>query len=172
MKNMTIGKRIIIGFSAILLVVLGLGGFTYQLLIQIKGHSTKITHDCLPGMAVIGDIFSVAQENYILTLKGVLTESTQEKASFAALTQTNVARINQLTNDYNATVTMDKDRELFGEMTGARSLYVTAFKAVAALSNAGKNKEAIELIRTSLQPAYDKFESSIAALVKIGRAHV
>ena len=125
MKNMTIGKRIIIGFSAILLVVLGLGGFTYQHLVNIKGHSTKITVDCLPGMAVITDIHSVAQENYVLTLKGVLTENTQEKASFTALIQTNVARINQLTNDYNATITMAKDRELFGEMIGARFLYVT-----------------------------------------------
>ena len=169
MKNMTIGKRIIIGFSAILLVVLGLGGFTYQHLVNIKGHSTKITVDCLPGMAVITDIHSVAQENYVLTLKGVLTENTQEKASFTALIQTNVARINQLTNDYNATITMAKDRELFGEMIGARFLYVTAFKDVAALSNAGKNKEAIDLIRASLQPAYDKLESIIVALVNFNK---
>jgi methyl-accepting chemotaxis protein len=169
MKNMTIGKRIILGFSATLLVVLGLGGFAYQRLVEIKGHSTKITVDCLPGLAVIGDILNKAQENYMFILRGALTTNAQERATLAALMQTNVAQINQLTNDYNATITMAKDRDLFAELIAARSHFVATLKGVTTLANEGKSTEVLDLIRGTLQPEFDKFESAIEALVDFNK---
>lgn len=171
MKNMTIGKRIILGFSATLLVVLGLGGFAYQRLVEIRGHETRITKDCLPGVVIVGSMLDLAQENGLFLLRGALTENAQEKAEMAELSQTNIALINQLTNDYKGTITMVKDRELFDKMIEARSHYTSTYIKVAALSKEGKNKEAIELFRGTLQPAYTTFEEAIEALVDFKKEH-
>ena len=168
---MTIGKRIILGFSATLLVVLGLGGFAYQRLVEIRGHETRITKDCLPGVVIVGSMLDLAQENGLFLLRGALTENAQEKAEMAELSQTNIALINQLTNDYKGTITMVKDRELFDKMIEARSHYTSTYIKVAALSKEGKNKEAIELFRGTLQPAYTTFEEAIEALVDFKKEH-
>jgi methyl-accepting chemotaxis protein len=165
MKNATIGKRILFGFAVTIAIALALGLFASLKLVEINRHSTKITVDCLPGMATIADICTLAQKNYIATLRHVEAEKPEEKAALMATIQSNIGRINTLTNTYAGTITMPEDRELFAKMVEKRAEFVTAFKAVIALSEAGKNKEAVELVDKRLEGAYEPFQQALDRLV-------
>src|SRR5436309_2514164 len=117
---MTIGKRVILGFSATIAVALSFGMFAYLRLVAIKTHATRITADSLPGMGMISEITSLAEKNYIATLRHVGTEKAEEKAGLMSVIQINIARINKLTNDYAGTITTARHRELFATMIEAR----------------------------------------------------
>jgi methyl-accepting chemotaxis protein len=169
MINLTIAKRIVLGFSGTTAVALALGVFAYTRLLEIKQHSTRITVDCLPGAALIGQITSLAEKNYIATLRHVATEKPEDKAALTAIIQANVARINALTNEYAGTITMARDRELFTAMLAARAGFVDVFKGVGGLSDAGKNQEALRLVNTRLQPAFDTFDHALDALVDFNK---
>lgn len=79
MNSLTIGKRIVLGFAAVIAVVLALGAFAAYELKIIDREAERITVDCLPGMATSAIISNVVQENYILTLSHVLSSDAGEK---------------------------------------------------------------------------------------------
>ena len=169
MKQMTIARRITLGFAATILIVLAFGTFAYMRLLEIRRDAATITTDCLPGTAIIGEIDSLSKLNYILTLRQVAAEKAEAKAVFSATIQTNIARINQLTNSYAGTITTARDRELFTELVAARARYVESLHAVAALSDAGKTKEAQNEINARLQPAFTGYDNAVEALMKLNR---
>lgn len=166
---MTIGKQITLGFASVLAVLALMCGLSHSHIQSITAHSKFLSADALPGLQLIGDFLNFAQENYVNTLKGVLSDDPKEKEEFAAAIAANIVKINDLTNKYSATISLDKDRELFGKVIQARAAYVTAFKAVEALSSAGKNKEAYVVIHDQLQPAYDHLEHAIEELVDFNK---
>ena len=169
MKEMTIARRITLGFAATSIVVLTFGLFAYFRLVEIRTHSATITKDALPGIAMIGEINSLSKKNYILTLRHVATAKAEEKTSLFNLIQTNVARINQLTNDYTATISSPQERELLAKLMESRAKYVTSFKEAVKLSDAGKVKEAQELVDNRLNPAFVVFDNSVEELMAFNK---
>ena len=169
MKQMTIARRITLGFAATLLIVLAFGTFTFVRLIEISRDSSRITNDCLPGMDTSSEINDLVMSNFILTIRMVSSEKAETKSGFFATIQTNTARINQLTNSYAATIITARDRELFGEMIAARARYLGSFHAVTALSDAGKAKEAHDEINARLQRAFDDYNGACDALMDLNR---
>lgn len=166
---MTIAKRITLNSAALIAIILALGVFTFKQLGNIDRHKETILVDCLPGIGLIGDIDQRVSENYILTLRIVLTEDKDARKLYADTIQTNVALINDLTNQYAKTITAEEDKALFARMLEARVGYVTAFKEVAGLSNDGKINEARASIQARLQPAYDGFMGAIDDLIDFNK---
>lgn len=165
MKNWTIGKRIITNSAFLIALVMGLGLFTFNQLHNINRFKDIIVADCLPGLATIGDINDRVSANYILTLRLMQTDDKEAKKHFADQIQTNVLVINDLTNQYEKTVTMEEDRQLFAKAIAARAAYVAAFKGIVALSDESKNGEARAAVISTLQPAYDALAQTIDDLV-------
>jgi len=112
MKHWTIGKRIIANSAFLLALIVGLGLFTFRQLNNIDRFKETIVVDCLPGMATIGDINDRVSANYILTLRLMQTDDKEAKKHLASLIQTNVLVINDLTNRYEKTITLEEDRQL------------------------------------------------------------
>src|SRR5512142_2149295 len=66
MKNWTVGKRIVVGYTAVLLATLAIGAFALTRLVVIKGHSDSLTSDDLPGVVILSKIQAIALENKAL----------------------------------------------------------------------------------------------------------
>lgn len=164
MKNMTIGRRIFLGFGVTILVMVGLGLFSYMRVTEIQRHSKKITGESLPGVGMMGELLDMAQENFVFTLRGVLTEDLKEKQSLHSEIQTNMFQIDQLTTEYGNGSLSTEDRDLFNKVLEAKAAYTKGFLQVAELSDKGDNKGAVALIQTVLQPVYTGFEHAVEAL--------
>ncbi|MBA4137527.1 MAG: chemotaxis protein [Opitutus sp.] len=168
MNNLTIAKRIGLGFAAVIAVVITLGAFaTYQLRL-IDTDAEHVTVDCLPAMATIALASNVVQENYILTLKHVLSRDAAEKRTILATISTNITEIDQLLVDYDKTITIARDRELFEQMKRARAGYVAAFRDVTAISD---QNDAVAALATRLEPAYAPLDKSIHDLIDFNRTN-
>ncbi len=168
-SNMTIGKRIALGFTATIAVVLALGIFSYFKLIAINEDATKITVDCLPGIALIGDVNDGALNNYTALHKYVLAESDAERAKILAMIADHKAAITKAIDAYKATITLDRDRELFTALNKARDAYLPIFNEVVKLGEQNKDKEAKELMSTRLEPALIAFTKVIHDLIDFNK---
>ncbi len=169
MNSWTVGKRIIIGFAAVIVVVVALGSFAYYRLANIKHEAEGIAKVSLPGLVVISEVQSLALQNYTATLRYILADSEAESSKELAVISKNVAAIDGLTNQYNGMIIDAKDRELFDVMIKARSEYVPAFKAVCKLQSEKNTREALEQLRTKVNPASLKFLDAIAAVVNFNK---
>jgi methyl-accepting chemotaxis protein len=165
MKNWTIARRIILGFTAVILTALALGTFAYTRLVTIKHGTTEIARQAVPGLLAISGIESLARQNYSATLKYTAAKSAEERARLMSTIQANIARINGLTNDYAATISQAQDAELLAAMLKARAAYVPAFKAVCQMIDDGKAAEAAAYFQAQVEPASASFMAAIEAAV-------
>ncbi len=171
MKNWTIGKRIIFGFATLLAVSAALGLFAFTRLISITAQSLRITQDCLPGVYYVGQIDAINQANYTLTHRWLLIAQPPDRASIDAEMKGNSEKLSELYKNYEASITLPKDRELYDAVMTARGPYTEARKAVFA---AGKSENAaaqIELLKKQLDPAYQTYRTAIRALVDFNKVN-
>ena len=68
MKTLTISKRIVIGFIAIVLVAIGIGTFSIVRLAYIKKSADSIVGDSLPGVIVLGELLSGIRDQYSISI--------------------------------------------------------------------------------------------------------
>ena len=169
MKNWTIGRRIVSGFAAVIVITLALGGFAWLRLSTIQRGARRIATESVPGVLIFDDIESLARQNYSGTLRYVLAETADERTQLMARIKTNIARINQLTNDYSARLTSARDRELMAVFVKTRADYVPAFQEVCRLAAEQKRTEAMAFLRTQVDPASDRLMAAINAEVTFNR---
>jgi methyl-accepting chemotaxis protein len=168
---LTIGKRISIGFAGLIVIVLTLGAFALYEFRLIDREASRITQDCLPGMATIATISNKAQGNYILTLKHVLSSDAAEKRALFDTIEKNVAEITEQVAAYEKTITLARDRELFEQMKTARAGYVAAFKELITVSDQMKTEAALDVLHRRLEPAYAPLDKAIHGLVDFNRTN-
>ncbi len=171
MKNWTIGKRIILGFATLLAVSAALGLFAFTRLIAITTQSHRITLDCLPGVYYVGQIDAINQANYTLTHRWLLIAQPADRAAIDVEMKGNSEKLSELYKNYETSITLPKDRELYEAVMTARGPYTEARKAVLA---AGKPESAavqIALLKQQLDPAYQNYRVAIRALVDFNKVN-
>ena len=167
--RLTIGKRIVLGFTACILITAGLGTFTFTRLSAIEGHTTLITADCLPGVAASGKIESIVQQNRALLLEHVIADDPKEMGDVEARMAKAVADGDKVFSAYEPTITRDEDRRLFNAMKAARGEWVASREPVLVLSRGQKPKEAIAAYQRTAYPAYVKARDAATALAEFNR---
>jgi methyl-accepting chemotaxis protein len=157
MKNWKIGIRITAGFMTVILIVAALGLYAIVELRTIDHRTTVITDDSLPSIALVDDIEERARESMAQVLTHVILDSKAEmtriEEKLGKSTQLNATALQK----YEGFVSDARDRELFVATQNARKQYVEIREAVLGLSREMKTKEAMDLLRTKLTPAYDQY---------------
>ena len=165
MRHMTIGKRIVLGFSAILLITLALWVFALTRVAAIDRHATEITRDCLPGMRDIGAIAALVRDNYAGTLEQVISTNKAVTEALEIKRKEVSEAVEKALKDYDATIFQARDRELFEALKTARADYSRIREtAVLAPSRAAQPDVAMAAFRTQLQPAYAKYVAAAQVL--------
>ena len=72
MKNWTIGKRMVLGFSALMALMLCLGTLTWFKMVSIKTNLDSVTKTDLPALSVAGDIRYLAVLMRVTNFKHVV----------------------------------------------------------------------------------------------------
>ena len=168
--NWTIGKRIIFGFTSIILIAMALGLFAYSRLVTIRAHSETIVGDALPGVFMIGRMEAAVRQNQVVTFKHIMSDTKEEMAQFDAEMAESVQANDKILTDYEKTITRAKDRELFEQVKAALPPFRLAREAVLKLSRDQKSKEAFEMAKKELKPVYEKLTAAIEALVDLNKA--
>ncbi len=170
MKHWTVGKRIAVGFTLIIVIAIALGGFAYNQLTAISKHSQHIATKTTP----VSQICSELKANLTDVLRQIYahigSENAQDKAKiedeFSSSSKANTKNYENL----QSLLTTDKERQLFGNTQTARADYQKLRNEVLALSRqVTNNSKAYQMARTQMDPAAVKYIHSMQELVNYSR---
>ena len=166
MQNMTIGKRLGLGFGVVLVIVAILGGFTAYQLRNVETSVDQIVVDSLPGTALSGAIMGNVKAAYTDALEHIA--STDAKEMDAA--QADILRIRGVLTkqfeDYQKTITQDEDRANFEKIQPLRKVFLETMDASLALSKDGKKAEALTYLHEKVQPTFEQYDAAVVGLAE------
>ncbi len=151
MKQMTIGRRITLGFAAVLTITLALGWVAYGRFAVIQQQTDIMIKDALPGTVSILRIEAALKENLGLAQTHI---GAADKSKIAAKIQANIETIDQAVCKYVESITTSEDREMFNTFTNARALFVQSFKGVIRQSQEGRAPEAFQMVQEKMLPSF------------------
>ncbi|MDB5103458.1 MAG: methyl-accepting chemotaxis sensory transducer [Fibrobacteres bacterium] len=170
--KMGLAGKLYFGFGAVLLVQLCLGGFLYRKLQSVDGFEKIITGDCLPGVASIGKLESMAKSNFESLSAHLLAQDPAAKDAVEAEMAKRSAEIDGILKAYEATITVTEDRAMFSAIAPVREAYLKSYhKDFLPLSRARKVPEAARELTTEIRPAFDKYMETVNKLVVWNSAH-
>ena len=162
MNSLTFGKRIALGFSAIIVITLILGLVSFGRFHTIANRAEFIASDSLPGTIGIISIVNAVKDNFGLVQ---LHFNSADKEKISAAIEKNRGSIDQLVQEYESTITASEDRAMLAAFKEERAAFVAAFKAVLALNAQGKTAEAIAARDNRMMPAYQKVTADLDKLL-------
>ena len=160
MQNLTIGKRVIFGFTVVLLLFAGVAATSLYLLKQVKAHEIEILDDALPGVTTSAKIKGLTSEIQLAVLRHLTARTPEEKTTFDDRITALKGENKILLDEYEKTIIRASDRAEFDKMKVAREAYISAREPILELSRNGKTEEAQEANRTLLRPAYAAFQKT------------
>ncbi len=157
MNNLTIGKRLIIGFSGIILITLCLSLYSFTRLESIQSQASSLGKDSLPGAVLMGQIAMLSEREVSLVLQHIKANDSQEVEKLDQQLRENHGKLSDLFKAYQATIYGTEEVERFQRLNASYAAYDTPLEDVVKLSREQKDKEAYDLYDQKLQPMFQMF---------------
>jgi hypothetical protein len=160
----TIGRRLALGFSAVVAVALAVGAYA---IVELKGigvDTRRVATDSLPGTALSGQVMVGVTRNYGLTLAAIDAESREESSAAAAELRALDASVDTMLKNYERTITVAEDRRNFEAIGVARAAFVAERAKVLAEAETGRKADARTRFRTTTDAAYRTYLESVRVL--------
>ena len=113
MNNLTIAKRIALGFAAMILIVAVLGLVAITRLSATNREANRITDQCMPGLCAISQILDVSSSNFGDLLTHLGTTNLEEKTKLLKRIQSRREANDSYFSTYQATITQTADRATY-----------------------------------------------------------
>ena len=160
MKNWTIGSRIILGFTVIVLLSLVLGGFSLVRFAGMRVALEDVADNTVPSLVLLGQIGTAEGEKTITTLK-MASAPEAEKAAMRQSIEVEVKKVEGLFTKYEALISDPEDRRLFEEIKRAQEVVHATAIRIDALEREGNLEESQKLLRDVQFANFDKLSKAI-----------
>jgi methyl-accepting chemotaxis protein len=125
MKNWSINKRLVTGFSALIALMVGLGGFTWFKMTNIRQHLDQLTKENLPGLKVAGDIRYQMALLRIINLKHVLYTNSAAKKTLEKTAGEDEVTLAKLVSQYGDYVKSAEQKGIVAKLGQLAETYRT-----------------------------------------------
>src|SRR5262249_24336271 len=125
---------------------------------EIRGKVADITSDTWPGLYLSSQIESLSGDTAGILYEHVNTSDPAEKRQLDAELASNQSNIDDTARQYEKTIFLPADRQIFTSLMNARTACQTAYKPALDLSRNGKVAEAQALLRQQVDPACKEFK--------------
>src|SRR6202047_2415015 len=139
-KSWTVRQRIIIGFSAVMAIMLGLTTFAYLRLRDIEAQAAVLRSDLIPGLYIIGRLKAVSVETYTATQQHILEDDPAKREQIMSFIQLKTKERLDLLSQYQSVITTAREKELFDATHEALQPYMVVRTQVLKLSANPKTK--------------------------------
>jgi methyl-accepting chemotaxis protein WspA len=168
MKNWTVRQRILVGFSAVFIIMLMLSMFAYWRLRDIESKATELNQDSIPSLHLIGLLHAASIETYTSTEQHVLETDPAKMAQITAFIQQKSAERLDILKQLSSTLQTPRDKELLDATNAALALYMPSRAQVLKLSSDPRTKaQAATLLRGEYDSLYTKLQEAIEAQVQL-----
>jgi len=157
MKNWTVKRRIVLGFSAVIAIMIALTVVAGFHLNEIKTQAGRIVADTWPGLYLSSKIESLAGDTFTSFEKYVLSTNEQTRQQAAAEIDSNRAKLDALMKQYESTISQETDRRVYTSLVSARGTCESAFSPVKELSQQALVHEGQALVQQKVAPACAEF---------------
>lgn len=162
----SVRSRIVLGFSAVILLMIALCVFAYIQLRGIDAQAVSLRADSVPGLHIIGKVQVLSIATYSTVQRHILERDSPRMEQIRSEIDQRTTEMLDSLKQYEPTIVSAKDKELYNALTAAFPPYFAVQSAVLKLSADSESKdEAAGLLREQLDPAYKKLQAAIQAEV-------
>ena len=167
----TMRKRVVLGFSSVILLMVGLCVFAYVQLRGIEAQATALRTKSVPALYIVGRLHSVSISTYTSVQQHILERDPARMQQIMSYIHGRTVERLDLLKQYEGTITTSKARELNDASKSALAPYMEVRGEVLKLSVDPKTKaEASALLQNQLEPAYRKLQAAIEAEVDFSKS--
>src|SRR6202040_2520114 len=113
MKNWTIGKRLTLGFSGVVLITLCVSIYAFTRLEAIQSQAVVLANDSLPGAVLMGQIAALSEREVALVLQHIKANDAQEVEKLDEALRENHEKLNSLFKAHETTVVGAEETERY-----------------------------------------------------------
>jgi methyl-accepting chemotaxis protein len=161
MHTWTISRRIIVGFTIIVLITIALGVFSLWRLTGLAGDVAVLADNSIPSLLLLREAANVSRDNLISLLQIDSEGSAERNGELEQKIAANTARRDELLKNYEALVSDEEDRRLFEEIKRARDVMTASRSRALELLKQGKAQESRALQQEAVIPDYQKYLGAI-----------
>jgi len=158
MKNWTIGKRIIVGFSIIVALSAIMGTLAWNSMCIISTHGDELSNDSIPGLTATADIMQNLSRAHLILIRHVLTTNLAEKQGYEATLKEIAATNSAIINNLERVCTSPDEKHFFESLKQARVDYINARAPILSLSSAGKSEEAMAQLLSNGRITFNAYD--------------
>jgi methyl-accepting chemotaxis protein WspA len=167
----TVRKKIVLGFSAVILLMVGLCAFAYIQLRAIEAQAVDFRAESVPGLYLAGRLRAASISTYASVQQLILERDPSRMQQIRAYLEDKTTERLELLKKYEPTIRTDKQRELYEATKTALAPYMVVRRQVERLSADPKTKsEAAKLQRDQLQSLYEKLQAAIETELAFNKA--
>jgi hypothetical protein len=132
MKNLTVRRRIIFGFSAVIVTMTVLSIFAAVLLYEGKGKATSIATDRWPGLYLSSQMGSLASDSVTSVYRFVLTGGDAKRPQAIVDSKADQAKLDELIKEYEQTSFRHSDRRILASIKSFRAECEAAYAPICS----------------------------------------
>ncbi len=164
MGTWTISRRIVAGFTIIVLLSVLMGLLAWNRVRVISRHTDELSSNYIPGMAQTADLLQNVSASQLKLLQSILTTNVAEEQMCAAKFRTLVDDGASLASGIEKIHIERTEKELLEKFKQARLQYLNATAPIVQLRDAGKKLEALALFQTVGNEAFTNYDAAAMAL--------
>ena len=169
MHTWTISRRIIVGFTVIVLITIALGLFSLWRLTGLSENITLVADNTLPSILLLEETANLSRDNLISLERIDPSAPAERNAELEQKIATNRSRVDELQKNYENLISDEEDRRLFEETKRARDTMAAARARALELLHEGKTEESQKMTEDVIVPDYEKYLKAIDSHVEYNR---
>lgn len=169
--SLTIGKRILFGFSSLIVLTGVLGGFIYTRMNAIDHAATVVVQDSLPSLQLSSRVETAFRESHGMLLQHIIAETKSDMDVIEKNIQENTDDADKALKEYEACISNDEDRRNHTAVISSIAPLRAARGNVIALSRDLKTKEAMAVVHGEYLPAFNNAIKACETLTAFNQAN-
>ena len=169
----TIGRRIGVGFTALITILAVVGAICFERVIRINASSEEMELRAMPAIVLLGQAESLVKENFINTTQHVMATDAATKAALDKELAVKSSQNTATYKEYEALINEPAEKVAYEQLTLRRNAYRDMRTKVLALSGSGLVAQALQadqMLNTGLYPIYKEYTATLRSMVDDARA--
>lgn len=169
---MSIRNKLIVAFTVLLVLLLGVSGYSFYALNASKAAQQDMNVSWVPGMDQIHQVDKQLLEIRQQMMRHALVEDEVTKQNVETNLDTGITILEQQMSGYESTIITKADQELFNQATDQWTTFKTNIEELIRISNADGQAAADTYIRDTATPAADALSNTLGLLVNLNRDEI
>lgn len=169
---MSIRNKLIVAFTVLLVLLLGVSGYSFYALNASKAAQRDMNVSWVPGMDQIHLVDKQLLEIRQQMMRHALVEDEVTKQNVETNLDTGITILEQQMSGYESTIITKADQELFDQATDQWTTFKTNIEELIRISNADGQAAADTYIRDTATPAADALSNTLGLLVNLNRDEI